>query len=56
MKKTGLLILFLIGLLYSQAQDITGAWYGRLAQVDLSIAFHINEKDGSYTTEMDSPD
>lgn len=56
MKKTGLLILFLIGLLYSQAQDITGAWYGRLAQVDLNIVFHISEKDGSYKTEMDSPD
>ena len=40
------------------AQDITGDWYG---QIDvqgskLRISFHVNEKDKTYTTTMDSPD
>jgi len=40
------------------AQDITGDWYG---QIDvqgskLRISFHVNEKDKTYATTMDSPD
>lgn len=56
MKKTSLLIFFLVSLFYGQAQDITGTWYGRLTQIDLRIVFHISEKDGSYQTLLDSPD
>ena len=56
MKKTSLLIFFLVSLFYCQAQDITGTWYGRVVQIDLRLVFHISEKDGSYQTLFDSPD
>lgn len=56
MKKISLLLFFLVSLLYSQAQNITGTWYGKLTQFDLRLVFHINEKDGSYQTSLDSPD
>lgn len=56
MKKTSLLLFLLASILYSQAQNITGTWYGRLTQFDLRLVFHISEKDGSYRTVFDSPD
>lgn len=56
MKRISLTLFFLVSLLYCQAQDITGTWYGRLVQFDLRLVFHISEKDGSYQTLLDSPD
>ena len=50
-----------IGLLFCSltfSQDITGSWNGTLdlGASTLRIVFHIEEKDGVYTTTMDSPD
>ena len=55
------LVVFLAILLsgaFSQAQDITGQWNGRLnvQGVSLRIVFHINKTDDGYTSTMDSPD
>jgi len=40
------------------SQEITGDWYGKLdiQGTALRINFHVNEKEGVYTTTMDSPD
>ncbi len=42
----------------SQNTAITGDWYGQLdiQGTKLKINFHVSEKDGIYTTTMDSPD
>lgn len=56
MKKVSLIILFLVSLFYSQAQDITGTWYGKLTTFNLRLVFHISEENGSYHTKFDSPD
>ncbi|AXT18460.1 hypothetical protein D7030_07595 [Flavobacteriaceae bacterium AU392] len=39
------------------AQDIKGSWKGTLnvQGTELPILFHISEKEGVYTTTMDSP-
>ncbi|MCL1932369.1 MAG: alpha/beta hydrolase, partial [Candidatus Azobacteroides sp.] len=40
------------------SQDITGAWNGLLdvSAAKLRLVFHIEEKDGIYSTTVDSPD
>ena len=49
-------LFFFITSLFSQ--NITGDWYGQLdvQGTKLRINFHVTEKNGSYTTTMDSPD
>ena len=43
---------------FSQAQDITGQWNGVLSVfgTNMRLVFHIDKKDESYTSKMDSPD
>lgn len=55
---TTLIITLFLFISTSSAQEITGDWYGQLAiqGTKLRINFHVSEKNGSYTTTMDSPD
>lgn len=39
----------------SQA-ELAGIWKGKIAAFELTIVFHINEKDGKLSASMDSPD
>ena len=49
------LTIFINGV-FSQAQDITGQWYGALDIYELRLVFHITQTDDGYTATWDSPD
>ncbi len=55
-----LFLLFITSSIFAQSTstNLTGDWYGQLdiQGTKLKINFHVTEKDGSYTTTMDSPD
>ena len=65
-KATYIVILFITGLLAGvffsssvSAQDISGAWHGKLSLPtgSLTIVFHISQTEqGAYVTTLDSPD
>ena len=58
MRKVSLLTAVLFFYLTAFSQDIIGSWNGVLEAngIQLRIVFHFEEKDGVYTTTMDSPD
>lgn len=45
-------------MLSAKTQDITGDWFGKISIMgsELRLNFHISEKDGAYSSTMDSPD
>lgn len=55
---TTLIITSLVFISTAFSQDLTGSWYGQLdiQGTKLKINFHVSEKEGIYTTTMDSPD
>ena len=59
MKRTVLLLVSLLLITSSYAQDVTGTWIGKLSlpnSVKLTIVFHITKTNDGYSTLLDSPD
>ncbi len=58
MKKSLIIILFLLACLTTYAQDITGKWYGvlKVQSVKLRIVLNVNKDKENYKATMDSPD
>ncbi|WP_299367769.1 S9 family peptidase [Winogradskyella sp.] len=57
LKISGAILLFLGSLTLSYAQDITGAWEGKLnvQGAEIPLLFNITMEDGAYASTMDSP-
>ncbi|WP_316812548.1 alpha/beta hydrolase family protein [Pedobacter heparinus] len=58
MKKTLSILLLLLAITSTYAQEMTGTWYGTLDTKGskLRIVFHVSKTGDAYTTTMDSPD
>ncbi len=58
MKKSALILVFVVTVLGSYGQEITGAWNGSLKVqgMQLRIVFNISKTDTGYSSTMDSPD
>jgi len=58
MNKAILWVVFLFSAVSLHAQEITGSWEGvlEIQNTHLRIIFHIEKKDTTFTTTMDSPD
>ena len=57
LKISGALLLFLGMLTLTYAQDITGAWEGKISVqgTEIPLLFNITMEDGTYVSTMDSP-
>lgn len=58
MKRLSLLLLPCLFAMITQAQNVTGDWFGavKIQGMDLRINFHVKKTDAGYESTMDSPD
>jgi len=58
MKKVAVILVFVLMVLGSYGQEVTGAWNGSLKVqgMQLRIVFNISKTDSGYSSTMDSPD
>ncbi|HWS01375.1 MAG TPA: CocE/NonD family hydrolase [Prolixibacteraceae bacterium] len=58
MKRIAVIFVFLLTMVYSYGQDITGQWNGilKVQGMQLRIVFHITKTVNGYSSTMDSPD
>ena len=58
MKKIAFLLAFLLAMLSTFAQDISGSWHGTLSVqgMKLRLVFNISHSENGYSGTMDSPD